>query len=170
MTDFNLSKQEQDLNFLSEFVAKFDPLIISLAYENSTSKDEIINIAYALVLSDDKFDEAKGDRFARTCFLLKHEVRNTFGYDYSVFNSIEISELEDTEAAEFHHDVEQWRSDELLQNMHIGGDIGKIVKCVLAGKDFEQCAEELGLTLRRVEQIAQQATARNANQCDLFAA
>lgn len=156
------TNSKPDFSVLNE---KYLPLFKSLARQFSIDVEDVISTAYIIWAEDETFDEQKGDYEPRFIFLVRNKVLNdNFQRNYELSDEIANTVAAPDEMTE----VEDWRADEELKTKNLGGDIGKLVHCLLDGMTFEEVAQTMGITLRRVEQIAQKAMSINEEQADLF--
>jgi hypothetical protein len=143
---------------------KYKKLFYKLAIQVNLDVDDVVNTAYLIHRTDENFDASKGNYEARFIFLLRHEIFK----EYRSFEEELTEEFESILANKESEELECWRTDETLAEKNLGGDLNKIAKLLLDGHDFEYCAEKLGLTLRRIEQICNKAQKINKDQKDLF--
>lgn len=166
-----VTTQQQNIDFINDFIAKFQKHITAMAIRYRTEQQEIINILHVVVLSDTGYNEELGNRYSRTYSLLKYELYLAFGSTLTVFDSGVVERIADEVEAEEKSEFELWRQKSDLKSKHFGGQLDTIIKMVDSGYTFKDCAKKMNLTLRRVEQIAKSACeSKSEQQQDLFAA
>lgn len=166
-----VTTQQQNIDFINDFIAKFQKHIAAMATRYRTEPQEIINILHVVVLSDNDYNEELGNRYSRTYSLLKYELYKTFGSTLTVFDTDAVERLADELATEEKSEFELWRQRSDLKSKHFGGQLDTIIKMVDNGFTFKDCAKKMNLTVRRIEQIAATAyETKTEQQQDLFAA
>lgn len=157
----------QDLILRPSFetlATKYRNLFRNLASKYGVEEGDVASSAFIMYAEDDKFDPNRGEYESRFIFMLRNLIfKQYYNQDFEL-----TEEMEEVTAEVKQEEIEEWRSDETLKNKNLGGDLNTIVKLLLNGYDFEHCAIEMGITARRVEQIAQKAMAINEDQADLF--
>lgn len=166
-----VTTQQQNIDFINDFIAKFQKHISAMATRYRTEPQEIINILHVVVLSDNDYNEELGNRYSRTYSLLKYELYKTFSTTLTVFDTDAVERLADELTTEEKSEFELWRQKSDLENKYFGGQLDVIIKMVDNGLTFKEIAKKMKLSVRRIEQIAKNPSeAKTEQQQDLFAA
>lgn len=143
----------------------FHPLFLKLASQFHVEIDDIKQEAFLVYIEDSTFNPELGSYPPRFCYKLQKHLLQVHKKNHL---HTELPEnFEETVASVELDNIQNWRVDNEFDGKHLGGEIGKIVQLLLDGLDFKQVAMELGLTRRRIYQIAATATQKNSTQ-DLF--
>lgn len=150
--DLPVSAQDFKSSEFDRLCKLFNPQFKSLAQTYKVSVDDVRQDAAVAFFSDKKFDATKGKVESRFSALIRYSSSKNYA------QNLHTDQFEDyfseVLSAEEKVEVEDWRKHDIVNLDGMSDQLKLIIDFAIEGDDFDTIAAKMGLSRRRIQQIA----------------